>query len=284
MTTRELKTMTTEPPKGLALFVRKIIKSRMKSPQEFAKLCADNGLKWIVFATIWYDVTKAGKKQNFVINGPEIIADYAQAMSEEGIKAHIWGYPWHDRINEFVEQIARYLSDYIVGILLDPELGLKKHIKEAEDLFNRVRFLNPYLYLGMSSYGLPAGHRSFPFEAFSDDTIGNPMIECDYGCPQLYDLSQAQILTGLNDWSKLGFDHIIPAFGLYKNVISDGKRHAVSLSPIELESHLMKFVESHVPIHGAIGWAENFMTPGLWNVLLRWAKVFESGGTIQSVK
>jgi hypothetical protein len=274
--------LTTEPPKGLALYVRKIVKSRHKSPAKFARLCADHGLKWIALATIWHD--RKGGNRELTINPVSVVKEYSQALAEAGVNPHIWGYPWHNRIKLFVEQTAAYLNPWIVGVLLDPELGLKDHLAEAIALFKAIRALNPYLLVGLTSYGLPRGHRNFPFSAFAEaGERGNVDVECDYGSPQLYDLPVGRILEGLADYDRLGFDHIVPSFGNYKNVMCvDGKKRAISLLADELDAHLNHFVESPVPIPGAIGWAENFMNSSLWDVLARWSEVFEHGGTIQT--
>lgn len=276
--------LTTEPPRGLALYVRKITKNRHKSPFRFAKLCADHGLKWIALATIWHD--RKGGNREIVINSVSVVNEYSQALAEAKVNPHIWGYPWHNRIKLFVSQTAAYLNPHIVGVLLDPELGLKDHFTEAVELFKAIRALNPYLLVGLTSYGLPRGHRNFPFGAFAEaGERGNVDVECDYGSPQLYDLPEGRILEGLADYDRLGFDHIIPSFGNYKHVKGeDGKKRAISLTAAELERHLNHFVASSVPIPGAIGWAENFMNPSLWDVLARWAVIFEQGGTIQSAQ
>lgn len=273
----------TEPPKGLALFVRKLRPSspRMGKPHVFAKRCADHGLLWVALAAIWHDVKK-GRPRELVMNTPEIVADYSQALSEVGVNPHVWGYPWYDRIALFTDTLAAYLNPFIVGILLDPELGLKNHLLASQELFRRSRALNPYLLLGLSSYGLPRGHRTFPFGAFADaDSLGNIDVECDYGCPQLYDLEERLILQGLAAYARLGFDHVVPAYGTYRHILEDGRKKAISFTADELERHLRNFTESHVPIPAAIGWAENFMTPALWDVLARWAVIFERGGTMQ---
>lgn len=275
-----------DAPTGLALYLRALSKKRHGTPKELAKKLADAGLRWAAIGGPWHDDPKKGNRW---LNRPEEILRYSEALAAAGVQAHVWGYPWHDRVDAFVEDLLACTGPATSGWLLDPELGFKGHVAEAGDLFRKSRAAledrNPYIALGLTSYGLPRGHRSFPFEAFAEPGVeGDPLVECDYGSPQLYDVPEKRVLEGLADYAELGFDAVVPSFGVYKFVKADpalplsGKnRKAVSKTPEELEAHLGDFIDSPVEVRGLIGWAFNFVNPGLWRVLSRWAERLDRG-------
>lgn len=271
--------MDHQAPKGMALYVRSITRSRHGTPKEFAKRCADSGLGWIALGGPWHDT-----KGDRWINSPTVIKGYAAELAAAGVRPHIWGYPWHDRIERFVDDLGKATNDSIIGWLLDPELGLKQHPAAARALVQLCRQANPYRELGFTSYGLPMGHRTFPFAEFAEPGGYDPTKECDYGSPQLYDTPQARILVGMSDYASLGFDAVVPSFGLYKwakqdasKPLSGKNRKAVPMQPWELEQHLLHFLDSDVPVEAMIGWAENFANRGLWQVLARWSERLARG-------
>jgi hypothetical protein len=273
--------MKTAPPKGIGLYVRRLTRKRHLSPREFAKKCAEYRIQWLALGGPWHD--KRGEK---FINPPETIEEYAYALHDVGVSVHIWGYPWHDRIDMFIEHMSACTSEVIQGWLLNPEIGLKKHPKEASELFKKARASNPYRILGMSSYGIPQAHKTFPFDAFAEkDMEGDPSVECDYGSCQLYAMSRQMIHRGMKSWDRLGFDHVVPSFGNYKWVsrgsgeVTTKNRKAVPLSAAELRAHLTDFTVSSVQFDAMVGWAENFVTTAQWKELSKWAKRYEETGS-----
>jgi|PlaIllAssembly_1097288.scaffolds.fasta_scaffold00052_25 hypothetical protein len=260
-------------PLGLALYIRSFGK---RKPADVAAKFARYGLKWVAIGGPWHDAS--GQRW---INTPERVVAAIAAFKSLGIAAHVWGYPWHD-VGAFVEQMTACSSSDVAGWLLDPELGQKGRPIEARDLFKRsrasLRRVNPKAQLGMTSYGLPRGHRSFPFEEFAEPGVTNPLLECDYGSPQLYDIPKNRIHEGIKDYSELGFDAIVPSFGCYRFIPADpskpltGKnRKAIPKTGPELHEHLSCFVDTNVKVYGMVGWAENFVGADQWAVLARWA-------------
>jgi len=265
-------------PKGMGLYIRAFQK-RHGTPNEFAKKLADNGLLWSAIGGPWHD----GSGDRW-INSPDTIKRYAEAMARHGVTPHIWGYPWHGRINTFVDELQSCMIPEIEGWLHDPELGLKNHPEDARLLVKRSREQNPYYVIGFTSYGLPRGHGTFPFDEFAEPDVYDPVIECDYGSPQLYDTPPKRILEGMREYSELGFDVVIPSFGNYKFVKKDptlplrgSNRRAVSLSADELTRHLNYFMESEVPVNAMIGWAENFVHRAQWRVIAEHAELLNAG-------
>jgi hypothetical protein len=267
----------------LALYVRSIKKSRHGTPKAFAKLCADNGLRWVALGGPWHDVRKVVPTEIW-INRPSTIKRYADALSAAEVKPHVWGYPWHDRVEEFVRDMSRCTGGSIVGWLLDPELGLKRHPAAARELVRLCRERNPYLSLGFTSYGLPHGHRTFPFDEFAEPGGFYPFKECDYGSPQLYDMPKVRVRKGMTDYAALGFDVVVPSYGTYKWVKRDlskpmnrKNRRAVPMPVAELDAHMQDFMVSEVPVRAMVGWAENFVGRPQWRVLAKWAELLQRG-------
>jgi hypothetical protein len=161
-----------------------------------------------------------------------------------------------------------------------------------------LKSINPYNYLGFTSYGLPHGHQSFPFEEFADpESEGDMRKECDYGSPQLYFMNAKQIERGLTDYDKLGFDEIIPSFGNYRFVkrdtnfkldvrLPDGKRNkkAVSKTPYQLDHHIADFDVPGIEVHAMIGWAYNFVNQGQWRVMAEYAERLQDGALVSPYK
>lgn len=282
-----METSKPPTPRGLALYIRAIRRSRHGTPKQFAKRLADHGISWVALGGPWHDTE--GERW---INKPETIARYADALLNVGVIPHIWGYPWHDRVELFVDQMTLASDPDIDGWLLDPELGLKHHPAAARELVRQSRAANPYRILGFTSYGNTRGHRSFPWDEFAEPGGFDPFKECDYGSPQLYDVPESRVLAGMRAYKEVGFDAIIPSFGAYKFVKRDASlplrgrnRKAVSKTPAELDAHLGHFITSEIPIPGAIGWAENFVNRGLWRVLARWADWLRRGaGTLPPLR
>jgi hypothetical protein len=261
---------------------------------QFAKKCADHGLKWIAIGGPWHEdrKSKAGtvKTKDRRINKPDTIRRYAEQLAKVGVVPHIWGYPWWSRIEKFVDDMEDCSCSAIDGWLLDPELGMKKHPLEAAKLVHLCREANPYRILGFTSYGLPKLHPTFPWQEFARPAGFRPLEECDYGSPQLYDAPRRRVARGVSEYAELGFDVVIPSFGLYKWTKRDNSyefgvrlpngqtnRRAVSMSAHDLNAHLLSFVDTPVPAQAMIGWADNFCEGALWRVLAQWAERLERG-------
>jgi hypothetical protein len=226
------------------------------------------GITWVAIGGPWHD--RRGMRW---MNRPSRVHRYAEAIDASGIDVHIWGYPWHDTVPQFVKRMSECTNDYVKGWLLDPELGLKKHTDEAVALYKKSRNATPGLVLGMTSYGLPYGHKTFPWKAFA---------KSDYGSPQLYTYSKSQIdriARGMEGWTALGYDVVIPSFGTYKWVkkdeslpLSSTNRRGIMMSGAELRDHMSGFL----PCRAMIGWAENLVSKSAIPVLKEFSSKFTS--------
>jgi hypothetical protein len=260
-------------PQGIGLYLRHL-DPKKSDPTRLADKYAKRGVSWVAIGGPWHD-----EKNTVWVNKPLQAQLYTDAFKKVGISAHIWGYCWHDRIERFVRNMAECTNGAVDGWLLDPELGLKGRPQEAAGLFAQSRAqMGANRVLGMTSYGLPRGHKTFPFEAFAKPGVANAEVEVDYGSPQLYVVGEAQVKQGLADWKKLGFDVIIPSFGNYKFVAAPGgdeTKTAVSKTGPELDEHLSHFMSSATSIQAMIGWSSGFVTREQWEVLSKWGRVLK---------
>jgi len=258
-------------PQGIGLYLRHL-DSKKLDPPRLADQYAKRGISWVAIGGPWHD-----ENNSVWVNKPIQVQNYADAFKTAGVSAHVWGYCWHDRIDLFLRNMIECTNGSVDGWLLDPELGLKNQVREANSLFAQSRaYLGSDRVLGMTSYGLPRGHKTFPFEAFAKPGVSNAEVEVDYGSPQLYVVGEAQVKQGLADWKKLGFDVIIPSFGNYKFVAapgSDETKTAVSKTGPELHEHLSHFMGSASSISALIGWSSGFVTREQWEVLSKWGRV-----------
>jgi hypothetical protein len=265
-------------PQGLGLYIRHI-----DNPKTFPiGNMVQNNIKWVAIGGPWHEVDS-----NRWVNNPTMLKQATEIFTNAGLDVHVWGYPYFNKVQSFVDDLAQCTVPQTVGWLLDPELGFKGFLNKAKELLilSRAEATKRNLVLGMTSYGLPRLHATFPFSAFAAAGEENPLKECDYGSPQLYTVSDRQIVEGLRSYEAVGFNRIIPSFGLFKHVVDDpskpfsaSNKKAVSRTVEELDRHLEKFLRSGVKFDGMIGWSSNFIDPKHWVVLHKYAAELEHRG------
>lgn len=270
-------------PRGLGMYLR-AINVKPKKLELTVRQLLDCGVKWAAIGAMWHEKGKVRW-----INKPENIIKITQALNEAGIEPYNWGYPWYSTVDQFIQDVETslvYKLNNLVtrGFLVDPELGLRKHHREALNLFAGIRTIaneknvhEAYGFtFGFTSYGniVP----DFPWEDFAEPNYFDPSKECDYGSPQLYESTTSEIITSLAAYNKLGFDELIPSYGLYVTYTTpEGKRAWRSKTPIELKRHFDAFVKAKPKFRGMIGWAENFIKPNLVPILKEWSELLDRG-------
>jgi len=291
-------------PKGTALYVRRIGKSQGR-PSQFAKKCSDAGLGWVALAGCWQDEAN-GKPTMKMINSVDTIHAYGDALEAVGVEVYVWGYPWQGREEQFVEKMLAAAAPF-GRILLDPELGAnptratkgsgKKRANEHAEKLVRLFAESPGKphVLGLSTFG--SGYRLswFPLVAFTKAliehfggrsfiggqtyTVGEELVDLSIADMQdcIAKVGGHVIMPG-GETSHLGVA-VVPNFGTYaRDKIPGSKQTKVrSKTPMELRSHLYGFIDDGEPIDAVIGWAENFMTPALWDELERFGKLMARG-------
>lgn len=280
---------------GMALYVRRITRSKHGTPEEFARRMHDAGLKWIALAGIW----QYPDKRQVALNSAATIAAYGKALEARGIRVWVWGYPWIDKEAEFVRGMLGCAQGLpAVRILLDPELGAnpskqsggnekRRANRRAKELVERFRDSESVEELGLSTYGSGWRLGWFPLLAytkalgacFKGRTFIGGQTYTDVGAiaGSIADMGTAIRRAGF----EVGRDiDVIPNFGLYAR--HPTTRKVRKKTPAELDAHLVEFMWAFMgaatPIRGLIGWAENFATPQLLDRLAKHADIMGREG------
>jgi len=236
------------------------------------KRMADHGIKWAAIGSIWQE-----SKSSKWINQPAQVLALIELLVAHKISPWIWGYPWKGQHEEFVDAMDSVSPPDVVGWLIDAELGEKDEDSEkarssARDLVQRSIGKNPYRSYALTSYGIPQGHPTFPWEGFFEEGGFFPLDECSFFVPQLYELPTKDIRRGLEYCRKIGVDYIVPAFGTYKNL---GHDNTPTMTPEQLDAHFGDFfsVKDEFHIEALIGWSESQVRPQAWEIIERYASM-----------
>lgn len=295
-------------PQGTALYVRRISQKKHGTPKQFAKRCADHKLGWVAIGALWQDVTKSGRPSSRMMNKPEVIDAYAEALEALGIEVWVWGYPWQDREEQFVETMVKSVGGASLGrILLDPELGSnptrstrkkdpagkQRADAHATKLVRLFAEEGSTQQLGLSTYG--TGYRIgwFPLTAFTRAlaehfggrtfiggqtyTVGESLVDRSIAdMVKCIEKVGASLITPQQSASN-GVE-VVPNFGSYARYESGPKKgKARPKTSTELRAHLYGFINDDEPIDAVIGWAENFMREDTWDVLAEFADLMKRG-------
>jgi hypothetical protein len=245
-------------PTGIGLYTRKLRSGRQHA-RDLAKRFSDHGLSWVAIGGPWHDPKRTG-----LANPPDRVARYAAEFQRKDVAAWLWGYPWWDRVDRFLEDLERCSRRIrLDGWLLDPELGMKGRPAESEAMVDAALATDLVETVGWTSYGLIRGHSRGPRALAIEQ-----WCRLDFGSPQLYTRDSA-IPTGLEQWARLG--EVVPSFGLFRRTLENGRRRYRPKTVAQLDRHLGAFISSPVRIHGLLGWELAFMRPSLWKVLAKWS-------------
>jgi hypothetical protein len=269
-----------EQPKGLALFVRAMSRSTV---EDRVKCMADHGLTWAAIGTIWQE-----RREDRWINEPSLTHFIVEACLRHGLSPYLWGYPSRGREIDFARDIGKCLCPGVVGLIPDPEVRfkatdddhdgkvepdeIKRAYEDARTLFRELVGLNPYLLLGFTSYGAVRGHPTLPWKAFFVPGELDPLNECAFAVPQLYDQSPARIRRGLEEYRTLGADVLVPGYSTYR-FAPDGS--TPRMTSTELDTHLGHFMalRSEFGFDAMIGWSETQVSRSSWKVLEKYASL-----------
>jgi hypothetical protein len=278
-----------DAPQGLGLYIRAMPNSKGKIYQR-VKHMADHGIKWAAIGACWQDQDRKTKAPTLrVMNHAARVHLIIKAMLTYGIVPYLWGYPWRGREQQFVEIMAAASTPDVRGWLIDPELGMKRNKRDLEHdtmeevlaaakaLFWACVDHNPYKSIAFTSYGFVKGHPTFPWEGFAEKGGFDPLKECDFGSPQLYDEDQNDILRGLTQYRDIGVDVIVPSFGTYRfDRDDDGNRIYPRMNYAELKAHFQSFLnlKDEFNIQAMIGWSEMQIRSDAWRAIAETAALF----------
>jgi hypothetical protein len=245
-----------------------------------------HGAKWIAIAGPWDDNPEGLR----YINKPDVCKSLVEAASKEGLQPYVWGYPWLGREEAFADAM-RDCAGTLGNALLDPELGAnptrestgvgkRKADLGADKLVKLMSERFKYRVCGFSTFGSGVRLKWFPTNAYAK-ALATYFPGMSFMGGQTY-TDDKNVAPSIADFHKLiekhgGLDVIdlVPNFGAYARV--NGKVRAKT--PTELDSHFLEFIDEEISIPALIGWAENFMTPGLWTSFSKMADRMERGAT-----
>lgn len=271
--------MTTPDIRGLGLYIRAMSRSSVRARVE---RMADNGIKFAAIGSIWQDVDKTGKDTTRFMNSADMCRYISDELMRVNIEPWVWGYPYKQRHVEFVRAMNTSSTSDTKVWLLDPELGMKdkEHdiaLANAVELFWACVEANPYRSIGVTSYGIPLGHPTFPWDGFMTRLVVDPLRECDFVSPQLYYDDANGIRRGMQQYKDLGGDVFVPSFATYKKAKKDGKTVYPRMTETELTKHFEDFVsvKEEFNIKAMIGWSEVQVSTGGWKAIKKYADVFK---------
>ena len=185
-------------PRGKGLFVRST--AHAGTPAALISFCQDLGVSWVMLPVVWQYVTKSDVRYDADVDA------YASALKKAGIRVWVWGWPEPAKVAAFadlmLETRARIGAD---GIVVNAEKPFYGEPAAASELASRLAGVS----WGLSSYGAPYFHKSFPWAEFASTT--------SLGMPQIYDtqhtLGADYPQKSVDAWRALGFSQIAPTWG-----------------------------------------------------------------------
>lgn len=249
---------------GVGVYLRGLGHKSQGSPQAAAKKAADHGVSFVALMAIWQNGDRT-----LWSNGrdPALLVRYAEAFAAAGVDVWLWGYPWAGRHPEYIDRLADVTDacgGVVNGWLHDPELGyqprkngLSPAVTRASARELRILAGASELAQGVTSYGMAAGHRAFPWQEWAG---------MGFGSPQLYTVGPAEVDRGIAQWRELGWSRIVPSVPLY------GRR-----SGAHLHDHLSAFVDGDEDVDGLLFWSWRQGSVDEWRVLERWSRWLDRG-------
>lgn len=282
--------MTTDCPEGLALYLRRYSRGSHGTPAQHMKKHRDAGAKWIAIAGPWDD-DDGGLRY---INRPDTCKLLLDAAYSAGLQPFIWGYPWLGREEAFADAMDACAGQYNCA-LLDPELGSNpvrassgpgkaRADAGATKLVSLMAERFAGGVCGLSTFGSGVRFKWFPLNSFAAalaqhfpkrSFIGGQTYTDD----SVIDRSIADFVGVINKTGGgLGNMKLVPNFGTYARTGDKASPYRAK-TPVELDAHFMEFIDEREPVDAMIGWAENFMTPGLWKSFSKMAERMDRGAT-----
>jgi len=263
---------------GLAIYLRSVYGATPDAAKlerdavAFAKRCKAMGLTWVALGAVWQEM-KAGVITTRFLNTPTECRAYAKALRDVGLIPYVWGYPWQGAEQRFVSGMIECAGDDGLH-LLDPELGMNpsrdsspngmtKANASATQIMSGLRADPATKVIGLSTFGGIPGW--FPLRAFLRAGV-------DFAGGQTYtddttiDTSIASFLAEMKLTGSTA--QLVPNYGIYAH---DADGTTRKKTPAELSAHLDEFINEGEPVHALIGWASNFLTPPLEQVLATFA-------------
>lgn len=276
---------------GIGVYLRGLNKSKHGTPKQAALKAWNNRISFVAIMAMWQE-QKNGKDIQLYSNGKsgELIARYAEAFAERGITVLLWGFPRGGWERPFVQRfvdVTEVCHGTVNGWLIDPEVFFKWKGAASKDLTMRKQpeyskvakssgqkqtridqayalvglmldAMNESLVVGTTSYGMAMAHPNFPWQAFGG---------FGFGSPQLYSVGKEDVKRGVNKWSELGWQRIIPSVPAF------GKNSGENMN-----EHLFKFTQfGKLFVDGFIFWSWRQLDSKEWKIVRTWSDWIHNG-------
>jgi hypothetical protein len=192
-------------PEGKGMFIRTL--KGTGTPEELKAHIIQDNLKWVCVQRLWQYPNPSDDKY---YNKTDFEA-YRDAWESTGCKLWVWGWAIPLRSSDFISTMLETVSDWsAVGVIVDAEAPwYDQGGGEADSLMTSIQSVCP---VGLTSYGAPWYHKTFPFEEFAKSS--------DFGVPQIYDSNNSMPedypTSAVKAWKDLGYKDIVPASSAYK--------------------------------------------------------------------
>lgn len=224
-------------PEGRGMWIQSM--HSIDGAKEVERVVNAVGLKFVVIQALWQYKDKESRRYNWPDDlGLDTTPSYGctknarkaiKKFRELGVEVIPFAYPVPGKHEEVVRVLGAYQEAWeSPTVIIDPEAEWKSsvgvHRGQALELSDAM--CDAFDSWGMSSYGAPWYHRSFPFEEFSSATYGLPQTytAATFGSEENYNRSH-------DEWMDYGFNFLVGLYGTYKEKTRTILTAAASLNP-----------------------------------------------------
>lgn len=201
-------------PTGKGMFITNLHSSEA-NPTQMAEKARQNGINWVAIQIISEEGNTVNLNRTVVNNNYEemVLTRYIAELQRinPSIGIWLWGWVFPGHINQNVSTLinnARMIR--ALGVIADAEVHWKNRPDNARIFMDQLlaQAQSAQLSVGVTSYGAPWGHRTFPFTAFS---------RADFGVPQIYHPSLGACFPSrcVREWQAKGFSRVLPVSGFH---------------------------------------------------------------------
>jgi len=205
-------------PEGRGMFIQSM---NTLNATEAAAVVNAVGLKFVVIQAHWQYNDQAsntynwpdsfGLKQSYGCS--ENARSTVETFRQMGVEVIPFSYPVPNKHAEVIDMLGKFAEVWeSPTVVIDPEVEWKDsdgaHKEAALEL--SAMMSEEFDSWGMTSYGAPWFHRSFPYAEFSSAT---------YGMPQSYGIghfgTDEQMNRSHSEWHGYGYDFLVGLYGTY---------------------------------------------------------------------
>jgi hypothetical protein len=209
-------------PEGRGMWIQSM--NTIDGPEEVEKVVNAVGLKWVCIQAHWQYTSKESRLYNWPDDfGFDIPQSYGctenarlciEKFRELGVHVIPFSYPVPGKHQEVIDVLEKYAEAWgSPCVVIDPEAEWKNSDGAyKEDALELSALLDgEFDSWGMSTYGAPWYHRSFPYAEFNSATFGLPQTYTpgNFGTEEKYGRAR-------DEWAGYGFKFLVGLYGTYK--------------------------------------------------------------------